>query len=54
MNDPDDFAHEVADYVIAEPSGTIADNLVDDSDGVGWWGELPFPDQRPPNSGDPR
>lgn len=49
MNNPDDFGHEVADYVIAEPLGTIADQLVEDSDGVGWWGEQPFPDQRPPN-----
>lgn len=43
MDDPGEFGHEVADHVIGEPLGTIAGQLVDDSAGVGWWGEPPFP-----------
>lgn len=45
MDDPGDFGREVADYVIAEPLGLIADQLVADHAGVGWWGEPPLPVQ---------
>jgi hypothetical protein len=35
-----------ADLAIAEPLGSIADKLVYDSDGLGWWGEDPLPASR--------
>lgn len=35
-----------ADFAIAEPLGSIAGQLVYDSDGLGWWGEDPLPASR--------
>ena len=35
-----------ADLAIAEPLGSIADELVYDADGLGWWGEEPLPGSR--------
>lgn len=43
MNNAREFGVEVADYVIAEPLGSIADTLIYDNWGIGWWGEPPLP-----------
>jgi hypothetical protein len=36
-----------ADFTIAEPLGSIVDELVYDAAGLGWWGEEPLPATRP-------
>lgn len=40
---PEAFGQEIADYAVAEPLGSVGDNLVMDRDGVGWWGDPPLP-----------
>lgn len=40
--DPTDCGKEIADFDVAEPLGTIADDLTYDDNGVGWWGD-PIP-----------
>ncbi len=40
-DDPTECGRTIADFDIAEPLGTIADHLVYDDDGMGWWGDLP-------------
>ena len=40
---PEYFGIEIADFAIAEPLGSIGQQLVYDSRGLGWWGDAPFP-----------
>lgn len=40
----EEFGWEAADFAVAEPLGTVADHLVRDRNGVGWWGVAPLPD----------
>jgi hypothetical protein len=38
-----DFGVDIADFAVAVPLGRQADDLVVDEDGLGWWGDAPFP-----------
>lgn len=38
-----DFGVDIADFSVAEPLGSRADDLAFDSDGLGWWGDAPLP-----------
>ena len=38
-----DFGVDIADFSVAEPLGSRADDLVFDADGLGWWGDGPLP-----------
>ena len=44
---PEEAGREFADLAIGEPLGAIVDSLVNDRDGLGWWGEAPLPPTRP-------
>lgn len=37
------FGKDIADFAVAEPLGSVSDRLVVDSNGLGWWGDPPFP-----------
>lgn len=47
--EPEKVAEQIAIYDISEPLGRYSELLVEDANGVWWWGDG-FPELRPPDS----